>query len=115
MVEAQYNLAIAYESGLGMEQDHVKAIGWYLAAAKQGYVSAQKNLGVKYALGQGVAQDPLEAYIWFAIAGQTGDKTAINNAVLAASKMSPADLETAQQRAALRYAAIIRGPDNTPE
>ena len=41
---AQYNLAIKYEYGDGIEKDVDKAIYWYEQSAKQGYQSAQNKL-----------------------------------------------------------------------
>lgn len=107
-VEAQYNLAVMLDAGSGVEQDHTKAARWYLAAAERGYTSAQKNLAVKYGLGQGVPQSDIEAYIWSAIAAQTGDEGAVNNRNLAASKLSPEELEAAQKWAAKRYQVILQ-------
>ena len=106
LADAQYNLALALEDGRGVEQNDAEAAMWYRAAALQGFVSAQKNLGVKYALGQGVAEDPFESYIWSSIAAQSGDEAAINNAALAANRLTPTQLEKAKQRAALRYRDI---------
>ena len=37
----QYNLALCYENGTGVEKDEQKAVEWYQKAAEQGYASAQ--------------------------------------------------------------------------
>src|SRR6478752_1940110 len=51
--EAQFNLAILYESGRGVKQDYAKASQLYTLAADQGHKNAQLNLGLCYAKGQG--------------------------------------------------------------
>jgi len=38
---AQYNLAVCYENGTGVEKDEQEAVEWYKKAAEQGYASAQ--------------------------------------------------------------------------
>lgn len=107
-VEAQYNLATMYDNGNGVTQNFADAARWYRAAAERGYTSAQKNLGVKYGLGQGVPQSDIEAFIWSAIAAVSGDEGAIKNRNLAASKLSPEELEAAQRWASKRYQAILQ-------
>ena len=41
---AQYNLAVMYKSGEGIEKDIKQAIYWYEQSAKQGYQNAQNQL-----------------------------------------------------------------------
>ena len=41
---AQYNLALIYESGNGIEKNIDKAIYWYEKSAKQGHQNSQKQL-----------------------------------------------------------------------
>lgn len=111
-LKAQYNLGSRYESGDGVAQDYLKASSWFRKAAEQGDVGAQKNLGAMYGLGQGVPGDYSEAYVWSSIAAESGDKGAIINRNLAASKLSPVDLNTAQKRATDLYEDIRqRSPD----
>jgi hypothetical protein len=56
-VQAQYNLAIVYYQGEGVQQDYKQAAAWYRKAADQGYAGAQHNLGLMYYQGEGVQQD----------------------------------------------------------
>src|SRR5690554_6809741 len=44
--EAQNNIGVLFEKGLGRPADQAKAKEWYLKAAKGGNASAQNNLGV---------------------------------------------------------------------
>lgn len=99
-VDAQYNLGSMYDSGQGLPQDYAEAVNWFRKAAERGHASAQKNLGSKYGKGQGVPQNHAETYVWSSIAAKSGDKDAINSRDFAASKLSPEDLGSAQERAA---------------
>lgn len=55
--QAQYELALAYETGDGVESDLEKAAKMYLRAAKKGHADAQANLGAMYQEGRGVKAD----------------------------------------------------------
>jgi TPR repeat protein len=44
LAEAQYNLGVCYDNGLGVIQNHAEAVTWYRKAAKQGYAEAEKRL-----------------------------------------------------------------------
>ena len=70
--DAQTNLAIMFENGLGVAQDYTEAVKWYQRAAEQGHVGAQNNLGVMYGNGRGVAQDHAEAVKWYQRAAEQG-------------------------------------------
>ena len=45
---AQYNLGLMYDEGLGVTQDSAEAVKWFRKAAEQGNDHAQYNLGVMY-------------------------------------------------------------------
>ena len=51
---AQYNLAILYFTGQGVDQDYEQAFRWTEAAAVQGHINAQANLASLYLEGTGV-------------------------------------------------------------
>jgi len=70
---AQYNLAVMYGHGQGLQQDDIEAVKWYKMAAEQGHAPAQRNLGVAYSDGEGVQQDDKEAAKWFRLAAEQGD------------------------------------------
>lgn len=69
---AQYNLAILYFTGQGVDKDLAKAFHWTEAAAQQGHINAQYNLGSLYLSGQGVATDVEAGIAWFARAAKAG-------------------------------------------
>jgi TPR repeat protein len=97
--DAQYNLGIMYKDGQGITQDYKEAVRWYKLAAQQGHAKAQQNLGVMYLKGQGVLQDHSRAHMWFNIAAIAGDKDSVANRDIAASKMTPQQIEQAQRMA----------------
>ena len=57
---AQYELAMQYMSGSGVEEDPARAAGLLEQAAEQGHMEAAYHLGACYQRGYGVQQD-LEA------------------------------------------------------
>ena len=95
---AQYNLGGMYFEGHGVQEDPAKAAEWFHKAAKQGHASAQKNLGAMYGRGQGVEQDHSEAYIWSVRAVLSGNESAAINRDVAASQLSPEQLDAANKR-----------------
>ena len=56
-MNAQNNIAVLYDNGLGVELDFKKAFSYYLLSANQGFMIAQFNLGVVYETGKGVDAD----------------------------------------------------------
>ena len=46
--EAQYNLAVMYDMGIGAPKNYSESGKWYLKAATQGIAEAQFQLGVRY-------------------------------------------------------------------
>jgi uncharacterized protein len=108
---AQYNLGGMYDKGQGVPQDHKESLKWYHLSAKQGNSSAQLNLGVMYANGQGVLQDYVLAHMWFNLSGSDGNKRGINNRSILENKMTPSQIEKAQEMARewmRRYRARIK-------
>lgn len=73
---AQYNLAILYFTGQGVEQDLAEAFRWTEAAAAQGHVAAQFNLANLYYAGDGVEADQAKAVALFETAAKGGHPNA---------------------------------------
>jgi len=73
--EAQYNLGVMYERGLGVSRDYIKSVKWYRKAAEQGYAKAESSLGQRYYYGEGVPQNNREAVKWFRKAAEQGHAT----------------------------------------
>ncbi len=69
---AQHNVGILYNYGLGAPEDYAAAAAWYRKAAEQGHANGQVKLGYFYATGRGVAQDASLAVAWFREAAESG-------------------------------------------
>ena len=61
-VAAQYNLALLYANGSGVEKNDPEAIKWFRKSAQAGFPQAQRNLGFCYQEGRGVEQDASKAF-----------------------------------------------------
>jgi len=96
---AQYLLGFMYRKGQGITQDYKAALKWYRLAAEQGYDRAQYGLGFMYFNGQGVIQDYTLAHMWWDIAASQGYEGAPKNRDIVAKKMTPPQIEKAQQLA----------------
>lgn len=77
--EAQYQLAAAYDEGIGVEENFDRAANWYAKAAGQGHAAAQNALGFAYQQGRGVGRDYAEAMQWFRKAAAQDFPSAMNN------------------------------------
>ena len=96
---AQFNLGNMYNNGEGVTQDYKQAVKWYRKSAEQGDDSAQHNLGLMYVRGKGVTQDYVLAHMWWNIAASSGHKNATTNRDVIAKKLSPSQIEKAQDMA----------------
>lgn len=55
-VDAQFFIAVCYESGIGGAKSCEEAIKWYRKAAELGSSAAQRNLAYCYEKGKGIAK-----------------------------------------------------------
>jgi TPR repeat protein len=78
LADAQNEVGILYQRGLGVERNEAEAVKWFRLAADQGLVLAQNNLADTYALGLGVPQDFGEAFRWYRIAADQSSSYAEN-------------------------------------
>jgi uncharacterized protein len=69
---AQYNLAVMYYRGDGVDQNYKEAERLFRLSAKQGYAQAQYFLGYMISEGKGVHADKPEAAKWFRLAAEQG-------------------------------------------
>ena len=93
---AQFRLGWMYDMGYGVPEDDKHAVKWYTLAAGQGDSKAQTNLGYMYANGLGTLQDLIRAHMWWIIAASQGQKEAIKGRDIVAKKMTPSQIERAQ-------------------
>lgn len=63
--KSQYELALKYEKGDGVEENPEKAFELYKKAAEQGNADAQNKLGRFYDEGIGCEQDSEKAFYWY--------------------------------------------------
>ena len=96
---AQYNLGFMYVKGLGVPQDYKEAVRLYRLSAEQGDAFAQYNLGVRYYNRQGVPQDYVLAHMWWNLSDSNGNKNAIENRDIIEKRMTPQQIEEAQEMA----------------
>ncbi|MGH8809886.1 MAG: tetratricopeptide repeat protein [Noviherbaspirillum sp.] len=75
-VEAQYNVALKYDKGIGVTRDYRQAVSWYRNAAEQGHREAQYNLAGMYDSGQGIAKNNRYALDWYRKAAEQGNPDA---------------------------------------
>ena len=52
--EAQYNIGLAFEVGIGVKKDLEQAYSWYLKSAEGDFPKAQYSLGLCWLWGKGV-------------------------------------------------------------
>lgn len=76
---AQYNLAVLYKSGLGVDYDIRLAAQWFEKSANLGFAPAQFNLGSLYLWGKGVEKNPESAKFWLLKAGRQGHSEALTS------------------------------------
>ncbi len=97
--DGQFGLGVMYRNGYGVPQDYKEAVRWYRLSAQQGNESAQNNLGMTYRQGQGVPRDYTLAHMWFNLCGSNGGKGCVKNRNIVEKKMSPSQIEEAQEMA----------------
>jgi hypothetical protein len=101
--QAQSVLCHLYTAGFGVPRSYAYAADWCERSANQGDVQAQYMLGLLYNKGHGVPEDFILAYKWLNLAASraAGPKKdysfRIRDAI--ATKMSPAQIEIAQELA----------------
>lgn len=80
VVEAQFQLGVMYENGLGVEKSLSEAATWYERASQANHTGAIKNLAAMYFDGRGVSKDQKKAaelYRAAMIEGDTAAKTVL--------------------------------------
>lgn len=78
-LQAQYELARAYEAGNGVPKNFPKALELYTSAAERGFGPAQMTLGYFYQYGEGVPKNPEKALSWSRKAADQGAPQAAHN------------------------------------
>ncbi len=73
---AQFELAVCYETGKGVFKNGHLAIYWYEKAARCGIAAAQYELGKQYENGCVVTKDDYDANYWYRKAAENGNAAA---------------------------------------
>jgi TPR repeat protein len=71
--QAQRNLGVIYDQGLGVNKDPAQAALWFRKAADTGNRDATFQLATLYESGRGVPQDQQQAMSWYRKAALLGD------------------------------------------
>jgi hypothetical protein len=72
VAEAQFNVAVMYDSGRGTRHDALQAALFYAFAAVGGNARAAYNLGMLYETGDGVSRNLALARAWYRKASEAG-------------------------------------------
>jgi len=96
---AQFAMGARYATGEDVPQDYAEAVRWFSMAAEQGHVVSQATLGAYYWAGRGVPQNLVKAYFWSVLAQAGGDEASKYRVSVLASRMTHAQIASAQQQA----------------
>ncbi|OAI55527.1 hypothetical protein AYO49_01215 [Verrucomicrobiaceae bacterium SCGC AG-212-N21] len=110
---ANYNIGIFYEAGRAVDRDMVKAFGYFLQSAVNGFGPGMQKVGVYYLNGAGTLKDPVAATGWFQRSAGAGvAEGLVSLGVMAENGLVPnADPNATQfQTAAAAYAAVESNP-----
>ena len=76
LADAQNDLGVMYQEGLGVAQDSAAAVTWWRKAAEQGLPQAEYRLGAAYHRANGVEQNYEAALHWYRKAATQGEPEA---------------------------------------
>ncbi len=106
---AQFKLANAYFSGVGVARDPQQAFLWYSRAAQQGQPQAQHALGIMLLGGVTGAPDPVEGYKWLLLAERGGHPDSRSIREKTAEQLSAKDKRQAEALAQ-RFVPVLERP-----
>ncbi len=92
---AQFEVALRFAEGKGLEQDFAAAALWYGRAAAQGFAAAQYRLGTLYERGLGVARDAGRARGGYRQAADQGHVKAMHNLAVLEAAANPPEFASA--------------------
>lgn len=87
--DAEFNVAVMNDSGIGTPHDRAQAALWYARAATHDFGRAAYDLGELAMSGDGIPRNPALARIWFDAAGATSRAQAIPAAAVIARPPAP--------------------------
>ena len=77
--EKEFEEALRYEKGKGVEKDMKKAFEWFLKSAENGNAKAMNRVGCCFSNGEGVKQDKTKAFEWWLKSAENGNADAMCN------------------------------------
>ena len=96
---AQTEIGKMYNNGTGVPQDYKTALKWFILGSEQGNTMAQINLGSMYEYGMAIHQDYVKAHMWYNIGASSGTDFYKMLRDDMAKKMTPSQIEKAQELA----------------
>ncbi len=113
--EAQTALGIATAQGKGVARNFLKAIDWFMKAAKQNDGKAQYYMGQAYDKGAGVEANPIMAAAWYILSASHGYKAAITERDSQLKSLSKTNRHYAFNRAKNLGPEFVAGWSQDPE
>jgi TPR repeat protein len=95
-----FRLGKIYHDGLDGSPDFAKAMEYFTHAARAGVAEAQYNIGAMFVSARGVRRDYIEGLAWLIVAKKAGAPGDAEEQVRARISRRPADVSTAEARAA---------------
>ena len=97
-VQAMLELAVRYQKSASLENAEQMAFLWFQRAAMAGSAAGQYNLAHLYEDGNQTPVDLVQAYVWMTLSNKSGNPMAATEAKQLRSKLSPAELEKAEEK-----------------
>jgi TPR repeat protein len=72
--KAQFDLAIMYATGRGVQKNERIAFNWFHKSARNNYAPAKHYMGISFLQGRGVREQKELARYWFRLASKQGYK-----------------------------------------
>ena len=94
--DAQNNLGVMYDGGMGVLENDAEAVKWFRKAAEQGDAYAQVNLGFMYGTGEGVPMNYVKAYMWYSLAKAQSNEDAVKGLYIIEKEMNTDQIAKAQ-------------------
>lgn len=102
-LQSQFNLAVIYEQGLGVEKNLQKAFFWYLKAAIQGDIDAQAMVAAMFEFGNGTEKNLYEARKWYSRIARQDSKSTDSVSLIAAAKLKLMSLPQPEKNIEVKF------------
>ena len=100
-VQAMLELAVRYQKSASLENAEQMAFLWFQRAAMAGSAAGQYNLAHLYEDGNQTPVDLVQAFVWMTLSNKSGNPMAATEAKQLKSKLSPTELEKAEEKLAI--------------